>query len=267
LPRLPVLAASAAVALAVASSVAVPVLAADPAPQPGSSGPAVLQVQLALRDAGADVPLTAYYGQTTADALSSLHLDPLATLSPGDTGPGVSALQRALTEAGYPVAATGRLGPYTASLVRRFQQDHDMSATGAIRLVDVERANPLYTILGYLDGMVGSRYAWGGSSPVTGFDCSGLVRYVYGQVGINLAHSSYAQWDAGTPVPAGALQPGDLVFFDTWGGGPSHVGIYIGDNTFVHAGTYETGVQVASLDDPYWFHHYVGARRILRVSV
>jgi cell wall-associated NlpC family hydrolase len=261
LSRLPWVVACAALVALLAVGAPVPAAAADPAP--GSSGPAVLRLQLALFQAGADVPLSATLDPATAAAARSLGIDVGALLQPGQSGPAVAALQRALTAAGYPVAATGRFGPMTASLVRRFQQDHGASPTGAIDLARVEPATALYTVMGYLDGLVGARYAWGGASPEAGFDCSGLVTYVYRQVGIDLTHSSYAQWDAGAPVPAGALQPGDLVFFSTWGPGPSHVGIYIGDDEFVHAGTPSTGVLVSSLTDPYWFSRYVGARRVL----
>ena len=72
---------------------------------------------------------------------------------------------------------------------------------------------------------LGVKYRWGGESPKTGFDCSGLVAYVYAQLGIQLPHSAAAQYGLGAPVPRDDLQPGDLVFFN----GLSHVGIYIGD--------------------------------------
>src|SRR5437773_9781066 len=77
---------------------------------------------------------------------------------------------------------------------------------------------------------LGARYVWGGSGPA-GFDCSGLVMYVYAQVGVSLPHSSYAQFNMGTPVGISQLEPGDLVFFT----GASHVGIYIGGGQVIHA--------------------------------
>lgn len=229
----------------------------------GASGPAVLQLQLALDGAGTTLPLTARFGKLTAQAEARVKMDPAAPLDAGDSGPAVSALQRALTSAGYPVEATGRFGPLTASLVRHFQLDRHEQPSGEITLDEVESATPLYTILGYLDGLVGSRYAWGGTEPATGFDCSGLVRYVYSRVGIALAHSSYALWDSGMPVAPGHLEPGDLVFFTTFRAGPSHVGVYIGGDEFIHAENPEFGVTVSSLDAAYWFRRYVGARRVL----
>ena len=103
---------------------------------------------------------------------------------------------------------------------------------------------------------LGVPYRWGGSSP-SGFDCSGLVMYVYAQLGISLPHFAAAQYGMGSPVSRGSLQPGDLVFFD----GLNHVGIYIGGNQFVHAPHTGDVVRVSTLTG--WFAStYVGARRI-----
>ena len=104
---------------------------------------------------------------------------------------------------------------------------------------------------------VGVPYQWGGATPA-GFDCSGLVAYVYAQLGITLPHYAAAQWTLGTPVAEAELQPGDLVFFD----GLAHVGIYVGGGQFVHAPHTGTFVRVESLGDPWYASRYVGARRI-----
>jgi len=103
---------------------------------------------------------------------------------------------------------------------------------------------------------LGIPYLWGGASPATGFDCSGLVMYVYAQLGISLPHYAAAQYQLGTPVDRSQLQPGDLVFFDAL----DHVGIYIGNGQFVHAP--ETGdvVKITALSD--FGDAYVGARRL-----
>ena len=103
---------------------------------------------------------------------------------------------------------------------------------------------------------LGIPYLWGGSSPVTGFDCSGLVMYVYAQLGISLPHYAAAQYQLGTPVDRSQLQPGDLVFFDAL----DHVGIYIGNGQFVHAPQTGDVVKITALTD--FGDSYVGARRL-----
>ncbi len=107
----------------------------------------------------------------------------------------------------------------------------------------------------------GTRYRRGGTSR-GGFDCSGFTRYIFAKYGITLPHSSSAQSRIGTPVAKADLQPGDLVFFQTYKRGVSHVGIYIGNGRFVHASTHGRGVTVDSLDSAYYGPRYRGARRV-----
>jgi cell wall-associated NlpC family hydrolase len=101
---------------------------------------------------------------------------------------------------------------------------------------------------------LGVPYVWGGSSP-SGFDCSGLVMYVYAQLGISLPHYTVSQWNATVPISTSQMQPGDLVFFD----GLGHVGIYIGGGQFVDAP--HTG-SVVRIDSLAGFGGFVGARRV-----
>ena len=100
---------------------------------------------------------------------------------------------------------------------------------------------------------LGIKYQWGGASPGTGFDCSGLVMYVYAQLGVQLPHFAAGQYGYGSPVPRDQLQPGDLVFFD----GLSHVGIYIGNGQMVHAPQTGDVVKITALSD--FGSRYVGA--------
>jgi cell wall-associated NlpC family hydrolase len=110
-------------------------------------------------------------------------------------------------------------------------------------------------VVKYARHLLGVRYTYGGSSPATGFDCSGFVRYVYGHFGVRLAHSSFAQFTSGFRVNRRALEPGDLVFFD----GLGHVGIYIGNGQMVDAP--HTG-SVVRIDSISGFGSYNGARRV-----
>jgi cell wall-associated NlpC family hydrolase len=112
-------------------------------------------------------------------------------------------------------------------------------------------------VVDYARRFRGVRYVYGGSSPRTGFDCSGFVRYVYAHFGLTLAHSSYAQFDRGRRVSRASLRPGDLVFFD----GLGHVGIYIGNGRFIHAPHTGTRVRIETLGG--WYgSRFVGARRL-----
>jgi cell wall-associated NlpC family hydrolase len=109
---------------------------------------------------------------------------------------------------------------------------------------------------------LGVPYVWGGADPLTGFDCSGLVMYVYGQLGVHLTHYTGAQYLEGLRLPRELLQPGDLVFFDDDPvHGPQHEGIYIGDGRFVQAPHTGDVVKISSLDDPRYGFTYVGAVR------
>ena len=104
-----------------------------------------------------------------------------------------------------------------------------------------------------------SAFRISGAAPTpTGFDCSGLVSYVYAQLGIALPHFAAAQWLYGAPVPVDSLQPGDLVFFDKL----DHVGIYLGDSLFIDAPHTGAFVRIDSLNDKWYHKKYVGARRI-----
>ena len=115
-------------------------------------------------------------------------------------------------------------------------------------------------VVGIAMQYLGVPYVWGGASP-SGFDCSGLVMYVYAQVGISLPHNTVAQWDypRAVSVSKSELQPGDLVFF----AGLGHVGIYVGNGQFIHAPHTGDVVRIDSLGGGWYSSEYVGAKRIL----
>lgn len=111
--------------------------------------------------------------------------------------------------------------------------------------------------------LLGTPYRWGGTSPETGFDCSGLVGYVFRTIGIDLPRVSREMAGAGTPVnDRDALAKGDLVFFGRSGSRIDHVGIYIGDGKFLHAPRTGRDVTVSSLTSGYWSQKFLQARRV-----
>ncbi len=108
---------------------------------------------------------------------------------------------------------------------------------------------------------LGTKYVWGGESPKTGFDCSGLVQWAAGQVGVKLPRTTYEQYKVGTPVDRQNLQPGDSVFFHPTSQGPSHMGIYVGNGKFLHAPHTGDVVKISNLDDSYYQKNFMGGRR------
>jgi cell wall-associated NlpC family hydrolase len=110
---------------------------------------------------------------------------------------------------------------------------------------------------------IGTRYRYGGKSPATGFDCSGLIAHIFESAwGLILPHNASAQSKVGTPVKRAALEPGDLLFYNTRNRPYSHVGIYLGEGRFIHAPRSGERVRVESIDSPYWRARFNGARRI-----
>ena len=112
-------------------------------------------------------------------------------------------------------------------------------------------------------GFMGIPYRFGGATPEAGFDCSGFVQYVFRQAaGLVLPRSSFEQIRQGVVVARDELQVGDLVFFNTMRATASHVGIYIGENRFIHAPSRGKTVEIVDLTNSYWQARYDGARRL-----
>lgn len=112
-------------------------------------------------------------------------------------------------------------------------------------------------------GLTGIKYQYGGNNPQTGFDCSGFVRYVFREAAnITLPPTARAISQLGKTVKKDDLQPGDLVFFNTLKSAFSHVGIYIGNNRFVHAPSAGKTVRVEEMNSQYWQSRYNGAQRL-----
>lgn len=118
-------------------------------------------------------------------------------------------------------------------------------------------------MLMYALSLVGVNYKYGGKTPETGLDCSGFVSYVYKQAaGLVLPHNARAISMFGKKITISELQPGDLVFYNTMRHTFSHVGIYLGENKFVHASVTGRGVEVVDMNENYWVKRFNGARRI-----
>lgn len=117
----------------------------------------------------------------------------------------------------------------------------------------------------YALGLIDIDYRFGGDSPSSGLDCSGMVDYIFkNSVGVNLPHSAYRMAQIGREVEIGNLQPGDLVFFNTTGQPYSHVGIYIGDGKFVHAPSSNGRIKASSLHSGYYAARLVAARTLFQ---
>lgn len=144
------------------------------------------------------------------------------------------------------------------------KQNNSSSSNNSSRQESQSSNADVDTVVNLALAQVGKPYVWGSANPNVGFDCSGLVYYAYKQVGITLSRSSYSQINYGTRVKSSELRKGDLVFFNNGGGRISHVGIYIGNNKFVHASTPGTGVIVSKLFGSYFGNTFVGATRLIK---
>jgi cell wall-associated NlpC family hydrolase len=179
----------------------------------------------------------------------------------------------------HSIAVVGALAILAASVVARADETQPESpavvtaidATALAALAPTAGARPAEP--GYVDrakelvmhglGLLGIRYKFGGNNPEQGFDCSGFVRYIYNQVaGLVLPRSSHDMVKVGQSVAPNELQPGDLVFYNTRRAPNSHVGIYIGDQRFVHAPSTGGVVEIADMKGSYWVKRFNGARRV-----
>ena len=192
----------------------------------------------------------------------------------GDQGTDIAEIQGQLVDLGYDVVADGDFGPATVDAIKEFQVSQGMEPDGLIGpatyeallgrdMPDISRGSSVIArrIVQTSMQYIGVPYVFGGTTPY-GFDCSGYVRYVFAQAGIALPRMADEQYYYGTPISTSELRAGDLVFFSTYTYGPSHVGIYLGDNTFINASS-SRGVVIDSLGNSYWSSTYIGARRIL----
>ena len=151
--------------------------------------------------------------------------------------------------------------PTTQGKPATVQVKHKVTNHTAQPLRTVPVSGNVKEILTYANTFTGVPYKFGGTTPA-GFDCSGYIRHIFQKVGVQLPRQADEQYTVGKKVEKQNLQPGDLVFFETYEPGVSHSGIYIGDGQFISA-TSSSGVAVADIDDSYWGPRYVGAKRVL----
>ncbi len=146
-----------------------------------------------------------------------------------------------------------------------YKSSHSALADLPARAPSAARAGEANDILFRAIGLVGTPYHWGGNTPAGGFDCSGLVDYIYRTAAdIRLPRTSHdmASMDAPKVRKMTQLASGDLVFFDI-GGAISHVGVYVGKGRFVHAPNNGGTVRLDDIDGPYWGNHFAYGRRVL----
>jgi cell wall-associated NlpC family hydrolase len=196
----------------------------------------------------------------------------------GATGDKVSDIQKKLKNLNmYKAEINSKYDQNTITAVLNFQKANGLPQTGAVDSATLVKLNTAYSsktadrasasrrlvnakAVTYAKQFLGAPYKWGASSGKA-FDCSGFTVYIMKKFNVNLERTASSQFSHGTKVEKDALQAGDLVFFSTYKKGPSHVGMYIGDNKFIHASSGVDQVTITDLDTNYYQKRYLGARR------
>ncbi|WP_434643502.1 NlpC/P60 family protein [Thermoanaerobacterium thermosaccharolyticum] len=194
----------------------------------------------------------------------------------GSRGQAVVSLQQTLNRLGYNTGGIdGIFGSATRNAVIALQKKFGLSPDGIVgpateavlnrTVVSGVSSRGAYvrtsnlSIVSIAGRYLGTPYVYGGTTPA-GFDCSGFVQYVFRQAGKSIGRTTYDQYAGGRPVSLSDLQPGDILFFSTSGKGPTHEGIYIGDNRLIHMS--DSSKKAAYDDFSGWFRtYYIGARR------
>ena len=200
-----------------------------------------------------------------------------ASFQRGDDGEEVLAIQKRLAELHYTVGTLdGEFGSATEKAVKAFQAAQGLEVDGVVgsatyralmnkELPPNRAQNLVRSILRAAYSVIGTPYVFGGTSPY-GFDCSGFTQYAFKRAGVYIPRTADSQLYYGKRISMSQLRPGDLVFFETYLPGPSHVGIYIGDGKFIHASS-SKGVTISRLSQPYYAARYLGAKRVFKEAL
>lgn len=199
------------------------------------------------------------------------------TLQNGSKGQLVKELQAKLKALGYYNSVIdGAFGAITETAVKTFQARNQLNVTGVVDATTWEKLKQgtsydggdtttggsnfnVMNLIADASEHIGVPYTWGGNYPNTGFDCSGFLVYVFKKQGVSLPRTMAQMWNVTTSVNSPSV--GDIVYFETYKPGPSHGGIYIGNNKFIHAGS-STGVTISSMSSSYWAPRYLGAKKV-----
>ncbi len=192
----------------------------------------------------------------------------------------IAVVQEYMHRVGQEVEVTGEMDEQTLNALVRYQASHYVEVTGEIDEPTVVRMFGSTTIppdaysgagmewfpirlLHTAEQYIGVPYVWGGSSPEEGFDCSGFIQYVFHLCGVQLPRTADVQFERGYVIEKQNLLPGDLVFFETYEPGPSHVGIYYNQTYFLHADSVTGMIVFDTLERAYREETYLGARRMV----
>lgn len=185
------------------------------------------------------------------------------TLSYGIRTSEVKNLQNDLKSLGYfKATSTGYFGSITKSAVISYQKANGLTADGIVGK-KTSRSIKVNRIVQIAKSCLGDPYVWGGTT-TSGFDCSGFTQYVFKNARVSILRTAAQQYTQGTWISKSNLKVGDLVFFTTYAAGASHVGIYLGNDQFIHASSGARKIVISSLfSNSYYSSHYIGAKRIL----
>lgn len=212
-----------------------------------STVPPAAAAPAAVASVGSAGPATAG-DPSTAEPAAPAAAEPTATADAAAPTAGADLVMWNAAPATAVAVPGAETAPQHISRLRRF-------ATGIINKSSAIAANLTRSAMRFL----GTPYVFGGTRP-SGFDCSGYVQHVFAMLGMHLPRTADAQFDAAHRI-AKVMEPGDLVFFHTYAPGVSHVGIYLGNDKFIHSSS-SHGVSIASLHSSYWAPRYLGAKRV-----